>query len=112
MLPNGLSDPEYPAWGNWGGRFQRSGQGNEYIPAVDRMGNRPDMLYTIHRWRQAYQDFFEACMDWCVMPYDKCNHELLAVCNGDKTKEVLNIDVDPGQDVTLPQKFFFETSML
>ena len=101
VLPDGLSDPEHPEWGNWGGRFQRSGRGNEYLPTEDMMGDRLNMLYTIHRWRQAYQDSFEARMDWCVKPYGKCNHEPTAVCNGDKTKQVLNIDVDPGQDVTL-----------
>ncbi len=101
VLPDGLSNPEHPEWGNWGGRFQRSGRGNEYIPAEDRMGDRRDMLYTIHRWRQAYQHAFEARMDWCVKPYDQCNHGPVAICNGDKTNKVLNIDVDPGQDVTL-----------
>jgi len=101
VLPDGLSDPEHPEWGNWGGRFVASGRGNEYIPAEDWMGNRRDMLYTIHRWRQAYQNSFEARMDWCVKPYGKCNHEPVAVCNGDKTNKVLNIDVDPRQDVTL-----------
>jgi len=101
VLPDGLSDPEHPEWGNWGGRFQPSGRGNEYIPAEDRMGNRLDMLYTIHRWRQAYQNSFEARMDWCVRPYEKCNHEPVAVCNGDKTKKILNIHVDPGQNVML-----------
>ncbi len=102
VLPDGLSDPEHPEWGNWGGRFQRSGRGNnEYVPAEDWRGNRRDMLYTIHRWRQAYQNSFEARMDWCVRAYDKCNHEPVAVCNGDKTKKVLNINVDPGREVKL-----------
>ena len=101
VLLDGLSDPEHPEWGNWGGRFQRSGRGNEYIPAEDKMGERFDMLYTIHRWRRDYQNSFEARMDWCVKPYDKCNHEPTAVCNGDKTRSVFKIDVDPGQDVTL-----------
>ena len=101
VLPDGLSDPEHPEWGNWGGRFQRSVRGNEYIPAEDRMGDRLDMLYTIHRWRQAYQNSFEARMDWCIKSYEKCNHRPIAVCNGDKSKKILNINVDPGQDVTL-----------
>ncbi|UCE47711.1 MAG: DUF1593 domain-containing protein, partial [Phycisphaerales bacterium] len=101
VLPDGLSDPEHPEWGNWGGRFQRSGRGNEYIPAEDKTGDRLDMLYTIHRWRQAYQNAFEARMDWCVKSYDQCNHEPTAVCNGDKSRRVLGIKVDPGQEVTL-----------
>jgi hypothetical protein len=101
VLPDGLSNPEHPEWGNWGGRFQRSGRGNEYVPAQDWRGNRRDMLYTIHRWRQAYQNAFEARMDWCVRPYEQCNHAPVAVCNGDKTIRVLQIDVEPGGEVKL-----------
>jgi hypothetical protein len=101
VLPNGLSDPEHPEWGNWGGRFQRSGRGNEYIPAEDRRDGRRDMLYTIHRWRQAYQNAFETRMDWCVKPYGECNHEPVAVCNGNKSRSVLEISTDPGADVKL-----------
>jgi len=101
VLPNGLSDPEHPEWGNWGGRFRRSGRGNEYIPAEDRRGGRPDMLYTIHRWRRAYQNAFEARMDWCVKPYEECNHEPVAVCNGDRGRSVLEIAADPGATVKL-----------
>jgi len=101
VLPDGLSDPEHPEWGNWGGRFQRSGRGNEYVPAEDQMKGRRDMLYTIHRWRRAYQNAFEARMDWCVKPYTQCNHEPAAVCNGNKSRSVLQISTDPGADVKL-----------
>jgi len=101
VLPNGLSDPEHPQWGNWGGRFQKSARGNEYVPAEDWRGNRPDMLYTIHRWREAYQNEFEARMDWCVRPYDRCNHAPVAVCNGDKSIKVIEVPVDPGREVKL-----------
>lgn len=101
VLPDGLSDPEHPQWGNWGGRFRRSGRGNEYIPAEDRMNGRPDMLYTIHRWRKAYQNAFEARMDWCVKPHKQANHGPVAVCNGDKGRSCLHISADPGDKVKL-----------
>jgi hypothetical protein len=101
VLPDGLSDPEHPEWGNWGGRFRRSGRGKEYVPAEDRNNGRPDMLYTIHRWRRAYQNAFEARMDWCVKPHKECNHEPVAVCNGDKGRDVLQIPADPGGSVKL-----------
>jgi len=101
VLPDGLSDPEQPEWGNWGGRFRRSGRGNEYVPAEDWRGNRRDMLYTIHRWRGAYQNAFEARMDWCLKPYDECNHKPLAVCNGDKGIKVIEIAVDSGEGIKL-----------
>jgi hypothetical protein len=101
VLPDGLSDPERPEWGNWGGRFRRSGRGNEYIPTEDLLDGRPDTLYTIHRWRPAYQNEFEARMDWCVEPFDRANHAPGAVCNGDRTRRVLQVDADPEEQVTL-----------
>ncbi len=101
VLPNGLSDPEQPEWGNWGGRFHRSGRGNEYLPAADYMNGRKDLLYTIHRWRTAYQNEFEARMDWCIKSYDQANHKPAAVLNGDKTLRVFEIACDGGQKVKL-----------
>jgi cellulose-binding protein len=101
VLPNGLSDPEYPGWGNWGGRFQSSGFANEFIPAEDIMDGKLDLLYSIHRWRTAYQNEFEARMDWCVRTSDDANHEPTAVCNGDKARQVLEIETTPGAHVEL-----------
>jgi hypothetical protein len=101
VLPDGLSDPERPEWGNWGGRFRPSGRGREYVPAEDLRDGRPDLLYTIHRWRRAYQNAFEARMDWCVNDYGRANHAPAAVCNGDATLRVLAVDADPGASVRL-----------
>jgi len=101
VLPNGLSDPEHPEWGNWGGRFRKSGRGNEYIPAEDLRNGTPDMLYTIHRWREAYQNAFQARMDWCILPYNQANHEPVAVVAGDHTHRVLQLDTEPGAQVRL-----------
>jgi len=101
VLPNGLSDPAKPGWGNWGGRFRPSGRGAEYLPAEDISGSRRDMLYTIHRWRRAYQNAFEARMDWCVKPPDQANHEPLAACNHTPGPRVLEIATEPGAAVTL-----------
>ena len=101
VLPDGLSNPERPEWGNWGGRFRRSGRGNEYIPAEDLMNGRPDVLYTIHRWRAAYQNAFEARMDWCVRPRARANHEPSAMLGGDRTRRVLEVAASPGDKVKL-----------
>ena len=100
-LPNGLSDPEHPEWGNWGGRFRRSGSGNEYIPTEDIMDGTFDLLYPIHRWRAAYQNEFAARMDWCVKPYAEANHAPRALCNGDRTLRVQTIETVPGAEVKL-----------
>jgi len=101
VLPDGLSDPEHPEWGNWGGRFRRSGRGNEYLPAEDLRDGRPDMLYTIHRWRTAYQNAFEARMDWCVKLFDEANHEPSAGLGGDTSRRVLQVRTEPGAEVKL-----------
>ncbi|HSW46762.1 MAG TPA: nucleoside hydrolase-like domain-containing protein [Phycisphaerae bacterium] len=101
LLPNGLSDPEQPEQGNWGGRFVLSGRGHEYLPAPDLRDGRPDLLYTIHRWRPAYQNAFQARMDWCVLPFDHANHEPVAHCNGDASLRVLRLPVEPGANIAL-----------
>jgi len=99
LLPDGLSDPEQPQWGNWGGRFRRAG--TEYLPASDTVDGRRSTLATIYRWRRAYQNAFEARMDWCVKPRGQANHEPVAVCNGDRTIRVLKIAAEPGSKVKL-----------
>ena len=101
LLPNGLSDPEHPEWGNWGGRFSPSGRGHEFRDASDTVDGQTDSLATIYRWREAYQNDFEARMDWCVAPFGEANHAPSAVLNGDKTLRVLRVKADPGRAVAL-----------
>jgi len=101
VLPNGLSDPMHPEWGNWGGRFRQSGRGNEYIDAVDLWQGQRDSRLTVARWRQAYQNEFEARMDWCIKPHRQANHTPTAVCNGDKSIDILHRDAKPGGRVEL-----------
>lgn len=90
LIDNGLSDPERPDLGGWGGRYEH------YIPrtrawflqpetrpfwsdAEDEVlgidgrwhtGNKP----TIWRWRDAYQNDFAARMQWTVRSYADANH--------------------------------------
>lgn len=101
LLPNGLSDPEHPEQGNWGGRFVRSGKGHEYLPARDILDGQRDLLYTIHRWRPAYQNAFQARLEWSRLPFDQANHEPAAHCNGDASLRVLHVATDPGVQVRL-----------
>jgi len=58
-------------------------------------------MYSIQRWRTAYQNAFEARMDWCVKPFDGANHEPAAALNGDTGIGVLRIRTDPGAEVKL-----------
>lgn len=102
LIDNGLSNPERPDLGGWGGRYKL------YLPAfrnsntgmfkrenwpMDEPETRPiwtnaddsvtSMLdkksyvsnqATIWRWRDAYQNDFAARMMWCTKPYKKANH--------------------------------------
>lgn len=95
LVDNGLSDPEHPNYGSWGGRYEFYTPRTQkwfYQPetrpfwtnAVDEVlgvdgryhtGNKA----TIWRWRSAYQNDFAARMDWCVKPYAEANHSPVAV---------------------------------
>lgn len=90
LINNGLSDPEHPDWGGWGGRYEL------YMPRKQKWHlqaeTRPfwtdaedevlgidsrwhtDNHATIWRWRSAYQNDFAARMDWTIKPFDKVNH--------------------------------------
>ncbi|MEM8783444.1 MAG: nucleoside hydrolase-like domain-containing protein [Planctomycetota bacterium] len=73
FFPNGLADPDDPALGNWGGRYQSAGDGtNHFVPAFDTL---PDETitddatrakWTVARFREAYQNEFANRMDWFV----------------------------------------------
>jgi len=95
LIPNGLSDPEHPDYGSWGGRYEYytprtrkwffepetrpfwSDTQDEYFSKVDNL-YYTDNKVTIWRWREAYQNDFAARMDWCVMDYEKANHPPVA----------------------------------
>lgn len=90
LISNGLSDPEHPNYGSWGGRYEL------YTPRTrswflepetrpiwtdveDQVQGRDGGWYesnkaTIWRWRQAYQHDFAARIDWTVKPYKDANH--------------------------------------
>jgi hypothetical protein len=94
LFPNGLSSPEHPQYGSWGGRYEH------YTPrqrpwhrqaetrpiwtnAVDEVigaDRQPhNSIYaTIFRWRSAYQNEFAARMDWCVQEPSEANHPPVA----------------------------------
>ena len=90
LINNGLSVPERPDWGGWGGRYEL------YTPKTEKWFYQPETRpiwtnvqdevlgndgqwhttnhATIWRWRSAYQNDFAARMDWTIKPYDKANH--------------------------------------
>lgn len=90
LIANGLSDPEHPNWGGWGGRYEL------YLPPTQKWFLQPETRpmwtdavdevlgidgqwhttnkATIWRWRSAYQNDFAARMDWTIKPYAEANH--------------------------------------
>jgi hypothetical protein len=105
VLPTGLSDPEHPEWGGWGGRF-RQDAGGHYVDAEDtHWSGRNDQAvrqkWSVARWRRAYQNDFAARMDWVVRGPREANHPPVPALNGDGSHGVLRIDAAPGDRVTL-----------
>jgi len=90
LIDNGLSDPEHPNWGGWGGRYELYTPRKQkwHLQAETRpfwtdaedevMGSdgrwHEDNHATIWRWRAAYQNDFAARIDWTIKSYDQANH--------------------------------------
>lgn len=94
LVGNGLSVPERPEWGGWGGRYEF------YTPRPRKHSPEPELRpfwtdaadevkgvdgnwhesnkATIWRWRQAYQNDFSARMDWTIKPRAAANHPPVA----------------------------------
>jgi len=90
LINNGLSNPEHPEWGGWGGRYEF------YTPRMRKWFLYPESRpfwsdaddevlgidgrwhdgnhETIWRWREAYQNDFSARMDWTIKDVDEANH--------------------------------------
>jgi len=112
LINNGLSDPERPDWGGWGGRYEL------YTPRMEKwflepetrpiwatvqdevLGNDGEWHTTNHatiwRWRSAYQNDFAARMDWTIKPYKEANHPPVP-----KLDHPAMITARPGQRVDL-----------
>jgi len=91
LVPNGLSDPENPYQGNWGGRYEFytprtrkwffepetrpfwSNTEDEYLSPHDGNSHTSHHV-TIWRWRTAFQNDMAARMDWCIKDYQEANH--------------------------------------
>ncbi len=98
FLPVGLSDPNRPDWGCWGGRFTVL-RDRLYRDARDHVGDVTDARAAVWRWRPAFQADFQARMDWCVRPFDRANHPPAPMLNGDASPAVLELTARPGDTV-------------
>ena len=106
LLATGLSDPEHPEWGSWGGRFQRlDSRKNFFVDAGDRYQdsgrNEATASWTIGRWNESISHEFAARMDWCIESFDEANHPPDVSLNGDTTTNILFQKVSPGESASL-----------
>ena len=108
LVSRGLSDPEHPEWGGWGGRY------GKMAPQYGLYTNTPDTATgvdgksyrssqaTIWRWRKAYQNDFAARIAWTLTPkYKGANHAPIAMLNGDTGFAPIKIAAHFGDRVSL-----------
>ena len=120
LINNGLGDSEHPDWGSWGGRYEFYtpplrkwhlaaetrpfwADAQDEVLGVDgkwHTGNKE----TIWRWRTAYQNDFEARMNWSITTnYAGANHPPIAKLNNPsqltaKPGERVNLSADGSTD--------------
>jgi Protein of unknown function (DUF1593). len=108
FLPRGLSDPEHPEWGGWGGRYGKvAPQYGLYSNANDTVTGADGKSYnsnqaTIWRWRAAYQADFAARINWSLTPdFNAANHAPAVVLNGDAGFSPIAITAKFGEAIKL-----------
>ncbi len=116
FLRNGLQNPAQPTWGGWGGRLAAGKSEYRFtddvlddVPSEVSSSDNARRKWTIARWREAYQNDFAARIDWSHQEvFSAANHrptiELTVGLQGHRrvaTGRVLELDVAPGQKLTL-----------
>jgi hypothetical protein len=111
LIQNGLSSPENPHWGSWGGRYALvdvESAAKHYADAKDAVIGKNGSPFrtnqaTIWRWRDAYQNDFAARMQW-TLSNDRAtaNHAPVVVVN-DSTAgpEPLFVEAEASSEMTL-----------
>ncbi|MEO0796268.1 MAG: nucleoside hydrolase-like domain-containing protein [Verrucomicrobiota bacterium] len=125
---HGISDPERLYWGGQSGRFSREKQKNVMSrhPGIREDEKAYGEFYMfdsdteseswtdpveneafsgrevpVWRFRRSMFNDFQGRMDWCVKDFDEANHNPVAAVNGDKSDNILFLNVEPGQVVDL-----------
>lgn len=110
LIQNGLSVPDMPELGGWGGRYSRVAlvDGiNWYGSTVDDV-SRPDgsryssIQSTVWRWRDAMQDDFAARMQWTLnQSVSNVAHPPLVNVNGSAGPGMLRFNLSANQSMVL-----------
>jgi hypothetical protein len=111
LIDNGLSVPEHPDWGGWGGRWEQPSPAfglwsdtQDSVTGVDGKTYRGNKA-TVWRWRRAFQNDFAARMAWSVTPrFTDANHAPRLVLNGQAGSAPVELAACPGEAVTLDAK--------
>lgn len=115
LIDNGLGWHIRPDYGGWGGRYLEGKplgetrkiwterkNSRDTVTSDDNGRTETSHQATIWRWREHFQNDFAARMDWCVADdFKKANHNPIAILNGDKTKNVLELTARPGEALKL-----------
>lgn len=131
FVNRGLYHPEHVNWGGWGGRFETEKIENIYGNQLkwaepdlfdSELQYQPYFMYPeasdswtdpetgikyegvgapIFRWRYAYQNDFQARMDWCVKRVDEANHNPVAIVAGDKGDGIIYCKVSESNSIIL-----------
>jgi Protein of unknown function (DUF1593) len=119
LIDNGLNAYRRPDWGGWGGRYVyrqpyaethaiwtqggdefKRADSRDTVLGKDGKEHTSDQA-TIWRWREAFQNDFSARMAWTDSDFKHANHSPVAVVNGKRGTEPIEIDVTLGDSVTL-----------
>jgi hypothetical protein len=111
LIQNGLSSPENPEWGSWGGRYTSLDLDfarKTFSDATDVVIGHDGKKYcsnqaTIWRWRNAFQNDFAARMQWTLTSdFSAVNHAPVAIVNESTgSPEPLIIRREAGTDLIL-----------
>ncbi|MBI3877930.1 MAG: DUF1593 domain-containing protein [Verrucomicrobia bacterium] len=87
LVPNGMNNPDEPAWGSWAGRYGLNtnypGRNYFWANAADAWNGATHRDNTLARWAADLQNDFRARMDWCVKPFAEANHAPVAKVKGE-----------------------------
>jgi hypothetical protein len=108
LIDNGLSVPERPDWGGWGGRWEQPSPAfGHWADTVDAVRGEDGKDYSsnkasVWRWRKAFQNDFLMRMNWSISPrFADANHAPQLVVNGQGGSAPLTLTVCPGEEVRL-----------
>ncbi|MEO6716919.1 MAG: nucleoside hydrolase-like domain-containing protein [Novosphingobium sp.] len=108
LIPNGLSVPERPDWGGWGGRYDKISDAlGLWTTTTDMVRGTDGKMYstpqaTVWRWRWAFQNDFAARMAWSLSPdVRQANHAPQVMLNGKDGLAPFEISGCAGKPITL-----------